>query len=382
MTRAMTAEKQTGNQNQHPQAKPRGSKKLIVYSPKFIAAVIVFIIIVFIIYYALLDRYTPITSEGYIQANVTQIAPQVGGSVTAVHVKDNIQVKAGELLFELDARPYAYAVDQLEAELTLAHKEVALLEQDLDLANDMIDKERADLAYAQTEFGRYSSAARKGAAPMIQVDQARDRLSVGQALLQRSLANKAKAEESLNAKIGDINALIAKAEANLKKAKYDLEQTKVYAPTDGYVTNLQLTPGTYVHAGAAVMTFVDGQDWRIVANFRENSLQLMKPGLRAKVTMAMYPGRIFEAVVESVGWGVGEGQGIPSGILPDIRSPTNWVKLARRFPVRIRLQDSDADIDMRVGGSITVVVFPTENFVLNALARLWLNIASLLNYVY
>ncbi len=115
------------------------------------------------------------------------------------------------------------------------------------------------------------------------------------------------------AKVGDINALIAKAHAELNLAKYDLERAKVYAPSDGYVTNLQLTSGTYINAGTAVMTFVDTKDWRVVANFRENSLLLIKPGQVAEVTMGMYPGRIFDATVESVGWGVGQGQGVPSG---------------------------------------------------------------------
>jgi len=351
-------------------------------SPGFIAACIVGVIILLIIYYALLDRYTPMTSEGVVQANVTQIAPQIDGIVTVVHVKDNEQVKAGRLLFELDSRPYAYAVDQLQAELVLAHKEVALLEKDLDLANDTIDQVQADLTFAQTEFDRYSKAARKGATPVIQVDAAKDRLTSGRARMQQALADRDKAQESLAAKVGDINALIAKAHADLNLAQYHLERAKVYAPSDGYVTNLQLTSGTYINAGTAVMTFVDTEDWRIVANFRENSLPLMKPGQVAEVTLGMYPGRIFDAEVESVGWGVGEGQGVPSGALPDIQGPTDWVKVAQRFPVRLRLKDSEADLDMRVGGSITVVVFPTGNFVLNGLARTWLNIASLLNYVY
>ncbi len=378
----MTTSTHTGNADRKSPSTPEKPKKRTRYSPTFVALLIVGLIILFITYYALLDRYTPMTSEGFVQANVTQVAPQVDGIVTVVHVKDNEQVKAGTLLFELDPRPYAYAVDQLQAELVLARKEVKLLKRDLDLANDEIQQVQADLTFAQTEYDRFSKAARKGATPMIQVDQAKDRLSVGRALLQRSLANQAKAQENLAAKIGETNALVVKAEAALNTAKYDLEQTKVYAATDGYVTNLQLSTGTYIRAGTAVMTFVDTQDWRIIANFRENSLPLMKPGLPAEVTMGMYPGRVFDAVVESVGWGVGEGQGIPSGVLPDIQGSTDWVKVSQRFPVRLRLRDPGVDVDMRVGGSITAVVFPTSNVALNGLARLWLNTASVLNYVY
>ncbi len=377
----MTVSSHNGDRVAKSATAPEKSRRLRT-SPGFIAACIVFVIVLVIIYYALLDRYTPMTSEGYVQTNVTQVAPQVNGIVTIVHVKDNEQVKAGSLLFELDARPYAYAVDQLAAELVLAQKDVALLERDLDLANDTIKQVQADLKFAQTEYNKFSRAAAKGATPIIQVDQAKDRLNVNQALLQRSMANQAKAEESLAAKIGDTNALIAKAKASLEKAKYNLERAKVYAPSDGYVTNLQLTAGTYIDAGVAVMTFVDTQNWRIVANFRENSLPLMKPGQPAEVTMGMYPGRIYDAVVESVGWGVGQGQGVPSGELPDIEGPTDWVKASQRFPVRLRLRDPDPAVDMRIGGSITVAVYPTDTAVLNGLARLWLNVASVLNFAY
>jgi len=217
---------------------------------------------------------------------------------------------------------------------------------------------------------------------MIQVDQAKDRLSVKQAVLQESMAKRAKVTASLDAKVGDENALVAEVQASLQKAEYDLQQTKIFAPTDGTVTNLQLTAGTYVEAGTAVMTFVDTDDWWIVGNFPENSLALIQAGQRAEVTLDMDPGRIFDAVVESVGRGVGDGQGVPSGDLPEIENPKDWVKLSRRFPVRLRLRDAEIDGKLRVGGSVTVVVYTGDNIVLNALARLWLNIASILNFVY
>jgi len=353
-----------------------------ILSPLYIVLCLVLFIVLVIVYYALIDRYTPITSDGYVQSYVTRIAPQVDGIVTAVHVTDNERVTSGQPLYELDSRPYAYAVDQLQADLILAHKEVALLKRDLDFANDLIEQVKADLVFAQKEYERFSSAGAGGATPMIQVDQSKDRLSVGRALLQESLAKRAKAEDSLNAKIGDENALVAKAQANLRKARYDLEQTNVLAPADGFVTNLQLTAGTYVEAGTAVITFVDAENWWIVGNFRENSLGLIAPGQAAKVTLDMYPGRIFDAVVESVGWGVNEGQGIPSGDLPVIETPKDWVKFSRRFPVRLRMADSEADLDLRVGGSVTVVVYTGHYFFLNPLATLWLDVASALNFIY
>ena len=344
--------------------------------------IIVAAILILIVYYALLDRYTPFTTEAYIQAYVNQVAPQVGGRVVGVHVKDNQAVKAGEVLFEIDPRPYAYAVNQLEAELVLARKDVTQLESDLKASNELIAQTQADLTYAQKAFERYSQSAAAGASPEIQLDQATDRLSSKQALLLQVQADRDKVSASLTALIGDENALIAKVQAELNKARYDLEQTKVFAPADGFITNLQLSVGTYISAGTQVMSFVDGDDWWIVANFRENSLVLMRPGQRAQIATGLYPGHIFDAVVESVGWGVGEGQGVPSGDLPDVTAPTDWVKVAQRFPVRLRLHPPDDDFEMRVGGSVTVAVYNTDELVLNGLAKLWLNIASVLNFIY
>ncbi len=341
-----------------------------------------FFILFVILYYALLDRYTPFTSEAFIQAYVNQVAPEVDGRVTAIRVEDNQLVSAGDTLFELDDRPYADITNQLEAELVLARKEVELLQSDLEAATDLIAQVQADLILAQQEFKRFSESADRGASPMIQLDEATDRLSVKRALLREVQARKDKAEASLAAVLGKDNALVAKAQAKLNHARYNLEQTKVVAATNGYVTNLQLTVGTFVSAGQQVMTLVDADNWWIVAHVRENSLPLMKPGQSAQVTTALYPGRIFDAVVHSVGWGVSEGQGIPSGELPDITGPKDWVKVSQRFPVRLHLQSPEDHIDMRIGGSVTVVVYSTDSIILNVLASLWLKIASILNFVY
>lgn len=334
-----------------------------------------------IVYYGLKDRYTPITSDCFIQAYVTRIAPQVSGNVTAVHVQDNESVRAGDTLFELDARPYRFAVDQLAAELVLAKKEVALLEKDLALSDEAISQAKTSLTLMRKEYGEYSQSAEREATAMLEVYKAQAALREQEAALQEAMAKRAKVEQSLAARVGDRNALVAKAEASLEEAKYQLSQTKVVAPTDGYVSNLQLTEGTYIDAGTAVLSLVDSNNWWVVGNFPENSIVLLKPGQRAQVTFGLIPGRTFEAELESVGWGVGQGQGVPSGDLPKIEGPTDWVKRTQRFPVRFRLAKPAEVGDLRVGGTVTAVVYTTGIFPLNALGWLWLKIASLLNFL-
>ena len=130
-----------------------------------------------------------------------------------------------------------------------------------------------------------------------------------------------------------------------------------------------------------MLTVINREHWWIVANFPENSLVLLAPGKPASVTFGLVPGSPFAAAVDSVGWGVGEGQGVPSGDLPEVTGPSDWVKTTQRFPVRLLLRDPDAVSGLRVGATATVVVYATDNPVLNGLGWLWLKLASLLNFL-
>jgi len=132
-----------------------------------------------------------------------------------------------------------------------------------------------------------------------------------------------------------------------------------------------------------VQTFVDDESWWVVANFRENSIGRIRTGQSAEISIAMYPGKIFKAVVENADWGVSAGQGIPSGDLPDVENPENWFNLSQRFPVRLKIANLDEEkYQLRVGGTVSVAVFTDGGFVLNSLASFWLHIGSIVDYVY
>ena len=153
-------------------------------------------------------------------------------------------------------------------------------------------------------------------------------------------------------------------QAQLAEARLNLDWTRIYAPANGYVTNVQLREGCYVHVGTPVLTCIDGEQWWVVANFRENSLENVRPGQRVGLTFNTYPGRIESGVVKSVGWGVDQGQGAPSGSLPAIREPKNWIRLVQRFQVRI-IPELQPGCPLRVGATASVAVYTRDEHWLN-----------------
>ncbi len=194
------------------------------------------------------------------------------------------------------------------------------------------------------------------------------------------MAQTRKAEQAVAARIGEEHVLVAEVEAQLADAKLNLEWTRVFSPANGYVTNVQLREGSYIHVGVPVITCIDGDAWWIVANYRENGLENVRPGQRVGLTFNTYPGRVFPGVVQTVGWGVDEGQGAPSGSLPTIEEPKNWIRLSQRFQVRITPQLPD-HYPLRVGATATAVVYTQDGHWLNGVTALWQKIEAGLEFL-
>jgi len=355
----------------------------IQYTAKFWVILIISLIILLIFYYALLDRYTPYTDDAFIQTYVVQLAPQVEGRVVGVYVENNQYIDEGQKLFSLDPRPYEYTVEQLKATLVQTEQEVDQLKSAIVSAEQGVKQAQADLVFAQRQYGDLLPLAEKNYIAQIELDSAIDQLKSQEATLGQAKAELDSARQALGYTIEGEFAIIKEIQSQLAYAEYNLLQTTVYAPSDGYITNLQLVNGAYVDVGDAVLTFVDDESWWVVANFRENSVGRIRQGQSAEITIAMYPGNIFKAEVENPDWGVSTGQGIPSGELPDVENSENWFNLPQLFPVRLKITNLDKEkYPLRVGASVSVVVFTGRGLILNNLARLWLHIGSMVNYVY
>ncbi|HVW00306.1 MAG TPA: HlyD family secretion protein [Planctomycetaceae bacterium] len=349
---------------------------------------IVLVIALLVAYYILETRHTPFTSDAYAQAYVVQVAPRFQGlnnlqgvQVVQLNVRESQAVKKGELLFAIDDRPFLQRVALLDSKRVQTISQVAQMESDLAAAKAEEARLTAEEAYAKVVFDQESMIFKGDATTERGYKDAVQKHKAAQAARQRAQAQVRKAEQWLAARIGEKHALIAEAEAELELARLNLEWTRVYAPANGYVTNFQLREGSYVHSGTPVLTLIDDDQWWVVANFRENALENIRPGQRVGIAFNTYPGRIFPGTVRIVGWGVNQGQGAPTGTLPNIDEPRNWIRLAQRFQVWITPELSE-ECPLRVGATASVVVYTQDKYWLNQVTEVWQQIVSHWNYLY
>jgi multidrug efflux system membrane fusion protein len=154
-----------------------------------------------------------------------------------------------------------------------------------------------------------------------------------------------------------INQRGARAAA-VKNAHYDLDNCRVYAPFDARVTNLTISEGAYAHVGQQIFTLIDARVWWAIGNFREGQLSHIRPGMHADVYVLSKPNVRFPGIVDSVGFGVTPDPDLIGKLepgLPDVQRTLNWVHLASRYPVRVRVQDPTEDL-FRVGESAVVII--------------------------
>lgn len=356
-----------------------GARRLLL-SARACVLFILLVIAALVAYYILSDLYTPFTTDAYVQAYVIQVAPRVEGQVVRVCVAENQAVNKGDLLFEIDPRPYQHQLDLLLAKRVEAVQLVAQMESELAAAKADEVRLAAEEAYAKVVHQQEKDIYQKEATTDRNYVAAMQKHNAAQAAREQGQAKTRKAEQALAARIGEQHALIAEVEAQLAQARLNLEWVRVCAPANGYVTNVQLRDGSYIRVGTPVITCIDGDQWWIVANFRENSLQNIRPGQRVGLTFNSYPGSVFPGTVQTVGWGVDQGQAAPSGVLPAIDEPKNWIRLAQRFQVRI-MPDLPKEFPLRVGATASVAVYTRDNHWLNGVTETFQEIEAGLEHL-
>jgi membrane fusion protein, multidrug efflux system len=366
------------------------------------------------------NRY-PRTDDAEVFANFIGIAPQVDGPITHLAVQDNAFIKRGELLFEIDPRPYEYALQKATSDLntlegqivdqrrTIASQMSAVgaakantdnaaanvdraaaavneAKANVDNAKAALDNANAELLYTTNNYHRIEPLLTRQFVTVDQVDLARTAVTSKQQAVSQQRAQVALAEaqvqsakaqyeqakavvEQSHAQLGQskhsvltIDPLTAQREgraSTIRTAEYNLNNSKVYAPFDARVTNLNISQGAYAHTGQQVFTLIDTRVWWVIANFRETQLHRIQPGMHADVYVLSRPGTRYDGMVDSVGFGVRPDATLvgtfSSTGLPDVQRSLNWVHLATRFPVRVRIQAPETE-SFRLSESAIVVI--------------------------
>lgn len=346
-----------------------------------IAFTVVFLALVLFVLSVFMERRTPSTSQAQVQAYVVGIAPEVPGRVVEVGVTDNTRVEAEQILFRIDPERYALAVNEAEAGLASVGQSIGASTAAVDSAQAKLVQIRADRDNLREQYARATELLKSGVFSKARFDAAKSAFDQAEAAVSGAEADLAKAREQLGPS-GQDNPQLRAALAGLEKARLDLMHTTVRAPSAGVVTNLQLTSGKVVSAGQPALTFIDvGTIW-INAAFKENSLEKVAVGNKAEILFDALPGRLFPAIVESVGFGVSQGNTDPSTGLPTIRSDSGWGKEAQRFPVRLNIDEAQRPKGgVRYGSQATVVIYTGDNPVTNAWGSFWIRVMSVLTYV-
>lgn len=251
----------------------------------------------------------PWTRDGQVRANIVGIAPRVAGPIIEIPIKDNQPVKKGDLLFAIDPATFQAAVDVAAGKLQQAQSNALQAQQNLDRQTELYKTNVIGEAEYENAQDQYFAA----------------------------------------------NANVAAAKAELETAQLNLNYTRVYAPVDGYLTNVNTSVGTYVNAGEQLLALVDASSFWVAGYFKETQISSVQPGDRVRLTLMGHIRQPFAGEVESTGWAVFLADGSTVELIPQVSQTIDWVRLPQRFPVRIRVTGKPP-VPLRIGQTVSVSV--------------------------
>lgn len=349
---------------------------------------VMLLIVLSLVWYLLADRYTPYTQQARVQAFVIPVAAEVAGRVTRVHVRNNQDVKAGEVLFEVDQQSYQIAVDRARADLESTRRQVGASTAGIESAQASLRAAQANELKTRQDNQRLEGLYRADpgtiSVRLLEVSRANFQQAISQVAAARAEVQRAREQQGGSE---EENALLRSSATALAKAELDLANTQVRARSAGLITDLRTDTGQFAAAGSPVMTLIAIHDVWVSADMTENNLGLVKLDTPVAVVLDALPGEIFEGRVRSLGYGVSVGQSTQPGTLPSVQNSRDWLRPAQRFPVIIEFSpDALARLreirGVRAGGQAEVMAFPTQGNPLNLLGRVFLRLMSWLSYAY
>jgi multidrug resistance efflux pump len=326
----------------------------------------------------------PWTRDGLVRAQVVQIAPRVSGPLVRVPIQNNQLVKKGDLLFEIDPSTFQASehlaraqfdnmrdiVKSLVEQVEGLKRTVEQREADINQAKFEVEGSTAEVENARIVLGRAKELFAETVNTQRDVDDkstayqvALAELGEARAKVNQMTAALAQAKDDLArglanlGELGEDNPRLRRAAAELEISQLNLAFTKVWAPTDGYVTNLRSGVGDSAVAHQPMLAVIDANSFYVQAFFRETFVGNFQKGDRAVVTLMSYPDTPLEGSVDSIGWGIAQQNGSTGfELLPSVAPTFEWIRLAQRLPVMVRIEKLPENIKLRAGTTASVVV--------------------------
>ena len=327
----------------------------------------------------LLNVFSPSSADVRVVKYVINIVPQVKGRVIEVPVEPNRPVKKGAVLFRIDPTPYELQVKTLEAQLVNAQGGSNKLGQQLEAAIAKTEAVRPNLALARKRVTQNRELVAAGAGDRFTLEQAESNVKQLESELANAIANEGQVRAQIGATVGEDQAEVAQIRAQLENAKWELSQTTVVAPADGYAINLQLRPGSMTAAFPAlpVLTFVENE-YQVIALFAQNELHQVQPGNEAEFTIETSPGSIFKAHVDSIIWAQSQGQVASSAVLPTTgAAPT----APGRFAVKFKVDPDQADVFFPAGAVGHGAIYTDHLAFLHILRKVIMRVGAKIDYL-
>jgi multidrug resistance efflux pump len=323
----------------------------------------------------------PYTKSARIYFAATPIMPSVRGRVIDVPVESNAPLKEGDVLFRIDPQPYQYVVDQKKALLAEAETKVKQLKAAFDQAKANVEKVNAQVKLAEENYDRQEYLFEKKVIAQATLDTYTRNLDVAKQGFAGAVAAAQSARLAYESEISGVNTTVARLQAELEDAQYDLDQTTVRAPGPGYVTQMALRPGMYVVPGLglrAVMVFIHQDDQTLAAGFQQNSLQRVRAGDEAEVAFDAIPGKVFKAKVKTVLDAIATGQLQATGSLQDmgVALPSG------RAVALINLEEDTSGYNIPGGAEAQVAVYTPYAHHVALIRKILLRMRSWENYVF
>ncbi len=354
-----TTSPENGQQKEETSTRKRPGKK-----PLVILGIVVIVMVIVALVWWFMTRNEETTDDAFTDGDTVTIAPKASGYVTDLRIKDNQQVKKGDLLLVIDPRDATAQRDQAQAQLGLAQAQLHQAQAQLDLskvqypaqrdeAKAQVLKAQADLANAEAAYKRQRGVDPR-ATTQQNIDSANAQLRSAQAGLasaQAQLEVAGQVQLQIRQQETNVEARerqVDQAKAQLETAELNLSWTEVRAPFDGFVTKRNVQTGTLVQAGTALFSLVSPQIW-VTANFKESQLERMRPGNKVTVKVDAWPDMELEGHIDSIQ----QGSGSKFSAFPSENATGNFVKIVQRVPVKIVIDKGlDANRPLPLGLSV------------------------------